>query len=127
MKLPSPWVYAASSVALSNLSAPTGLSITGITGASATASWATGSTTADVEVLLGSPSGSALTRIVKLAAGSNNYKLLGLDTYVSTSFTCGVRHVEGFNVSLTITASFDTAGQAIPQLPDINYVLVYIG
>lgn len=127
LKLPSGYTAPGSAyLDLAALSAPTGLTITGITPKSFTSSWTPTEANAQVQVLIASPSGSDYRDTVLLMPGSNHWIVTGADSYPASSFTVGVRHVDDVNASAITSRSFGVSGSAA-TLPSMSYVLRLIG
>jgi hypothetical protein len=126
VKMPSAWVYS-SNHSLTQLAAPTSLTITNISYKSAKVNWVPSAQPAKLEVLLASPTGSTLHSVVVLPSGSNNYTLRGLELNPSITNTVGVRYVDVlFGRSDIVTTSFNASGSA-QQLPDLGEIIVYFG
>lgn len=112
VKLPSSYVVSAGT-SLSNITAPSAVSVTNITSRAATVSWTNTNTFYTLQVYLASPAGTPDTPIIELPPESTTYRLTGLQLNSSTSHTVGVRYSDAYKgFSAFTTASFTAAGTA---------------
>ena len=120
-KLPSAWVFPSNDkVDTTALTAPSGLSASGVTKTTADLSWTNGEADYPVEVLVveGAAPGSWSDddRRVTLGAGATGFEIRGL-AGPSTQHTVGVRHRDEFGgVSAVATDTFST-GTTQPTAP----------
>ena len=125
IKLPSSYVVSAGT-SLTNISAPTNVSVSNITSRAATVSWTNTNTFYTVQVYLASPAAVPDTPIIELPPASTTYRLTGLQLNSSTSHTVGVRYSDAYKgFSAFTTSSFTAAGTA-PTLDAPASNILYI-
>lgn len=126
LQLPSSWVDA-TPVTLPALAPVTSLSVSGITTGQAIFSWQTGSSQ-PIELLIRSPNSNPFTAsLITLPAGSTRYVMQGVETYPNTSMGIGVRHIDAFGSTSTITSASWTATGAATALPSMSFFYTYLG
>jgi hypothetical protein len=113
---PSAWVVT-TSVDLTALAAPTGLTITNIGSTIAVANWTVGDATLRIEIRLSQPNGQPYVPVATLLPGSNTYRLYPLD--FATTIGIQVLHTDGAGgYSAALSTTFTTLGANLnPQLP----------
>jgi len=125
IKLPSGYAVSAGTD-LTNISAPSNISVTNITSRAATVSWTNTNTFYSLQVYLASPAGTPDTPIIELPPESSTYRLTGLQLNSSTSHTVGVRYADAYKgFSPFVTSSFTAAGTA-PTLDAPAANILYI-
>lgn len=125
LRLPSPWVTS-SGFDLTNLSAPTNVTVDRISSRSARVQWTNTETEYAIEIWLASPAGEPTTPIVSLPPLSTSFILRGLDKNSSASHRVGVRYSDGFlGNSAFATADFTATGDA-PVLDAPAAILLYV-
>lgn len=125
IRLPSAWVVGGY-IDLTNLSAPTSVSVVNINSRSAKVVWAN-TEPLSVEVWLASPAGTPTTLVAALPPSSSVYQLNGLDKSSSTSHRVGIRYNDTFRGSSAFaTADFTATGTAV-QLDAPAAHLIYSG
>ena len=124
VKLPSAWAFPTPGyIDTTGLTAPSGVSASGVTASTATIAWTNGN--ADVEVEVWLDQGGDEDMVVRLEPGSNEIELFGLDA--STSYTAKIRHrdPEG-GVSSFATVAFSTTSTN-PDCPRMIGLAVLAG
>jgi len=125
IKLPSAYAVSAGTI-LTNINAPTNVSVTNITERAGTVSWTNTNTFYAIQVYLANPAGTPNTFIIELPRESTTYRLTGLQLNSSTSNTVGIRYTDAYKgFSPFASASFTAAGTA-PQLDAPAANILYI-
>ena len=115
-QLPSAWVYPSPNfIDLATHTAPSGLSVSSITGSTADLAWTNGDAHLFVSVWLVTPTTDPVERIARLGPGTTRFKLERLA--ISTNYKVEIRHEDkNGGQSAGVNTTFSTTG-SLPAAP----------
>jgi hypothetical protein len=123
----SAWSTAANTT-MASLTAPSGISVSGITGAAATVAWVTGEDNYPLEIVLDQATTCAtatLESVTRLAKGSETYPVTNLTA--DSTYCVGVRHYDVYGgVSAVDSTAFESASTT-PQAPALTDFVLVLG